>query len=274
MKCRLGRDPWAAISSAPWPRATALAAACRGSVASCGASGPLTRWRRPLPAAERRQRGERWHLSDGRASASHAAPPVRTRYNVGKTYLLFQEFYGHAGVENRGRNFGPAPWLARALDVPPACPTRRPGTACLGTARLGTACHRPAPRTRLAAPRRAWPRPPWSGRCAHPAAEGLACPDTSRSLRPPRPKRAHADGVSRLYRWSCAPRTTSDTTYGPTSTSRSASRCGTGSSAPGLLPREGASSTRRPLHCTLPCAHACRNCRPPRRSVTRGGQRS
>ena len=90
-------------------------------------------------------------------------------------------------------------------------------------------------------------------RCAHSAAEGLACPDTSRSLRPPRPKRAHADGVSRLYRWSCAPRTTSDTTYGPTSTSRSASRCGTGSSAPGLLPREGASSTRRPLPC-LECA--------------------
>jgi len=110
---------------------------------------------------ERRQRGERWHLSDGKASASHAAPPVRTRYNVGKTYLLFQEFYGHAGVENRGRNFGPAPWLARALDVPPACPTRRPGSACLGAARLGTACHRPAPRTRLAAARRAWPRPPW-----------------------------------------------------------------------------------------------------------------
>ena len=84
--------------------------------------------------------------------------PVQTRYNVGKTYLLFQEFYGHAGVENRGRNFGPAPWLARALDVPPACPTRRLGTAC-----LGTACHRPAPRTRLAAPRRAWPRTPGSG---------------------------------------------------------------------------------------------------------------
>ena len=93
--------------------------------------------------------------------------PVKTRYNVGKTYLLFQEFYGHAGVENRGRNFGPAPWLARALDVPPACPTRRPGTACLGTARLGTACHRPAPRTRLAAPRRAWPRPPWVWDAAH-----------------------------------------------------------------------------------------------------------
>ena len=139
---------------------------------------------------------ERWQS----LCVTRRAPPVRTRYNVGKTYLLFQEFYGHAGVENRGRNFGPAPWLARALDVPPACPTRRPGTACLGTARLGTACHRPAPRTRLAAPRRAWPRPPWSGRCAHPAAEGLACPDTSRSLRPPRPKRAHADGVSRLYR--------------------------------------------------------------------------
>ena len=114
----------------------------------------------------------------------------------------------------------------------------------------------------VTAPRlaRAWPHPaarglapPGRGRCAHSAAEGLACPDTSRSLRPPRPKRAHADGVSRLYRWSCAPRTTSDTTYGPTSTSRSASRCGTGSSAPGLLPREGLSSTRRPLPC-LECA--------------------
>ena len=33
---------------APGPRATALAAACRGSVASCGASEPLTRWRRPF----------------------------------------------------------------------------------------------------------------------------------------------------------------------------------------------------------------------------------
>ena len=38
-------------------------------------------------------------------------------YNIGKTYLLFQEFYGHAGVENRGRNFGPAPWIARLLDI-------------------------------------------------------------------------------------------------------------------------------------------------------------
>jgi len=120
--------------------------------------------------------GERWHLSDGRASASHAAPPVPTRYNVGKTYLLFQEFYGHAGVENRGRNFGPAPWLARALDVPPACPTRRPGSACLGTARLGTACHRPAPRTRLAAPRRAWPRPPWVWDAAHTQRRGPGVP--------------------------------------------------------------------------------------------------
>ena len=138
--------------------------------------------------------------------------------------------------------------------------------------------HCPSPPRASHAPGRTPPRvasPPLGlGRCAHSAAEGLACPDTRRSLHPPRPKRAHADGVSRLYRWSCAPRTTSDTTYGPTSTSRSASRCGTGSSAPGLLPREGASSTRRPLHCTLPCAHACRNCRPPRRSVTRGGQRS
>ena len=58
-------------------------------------------------------------------------PPRRNRYNVGKTYLLFQEFYGHAGVENRGRNFGPAPWLARALDVPPACP-KAPSWQCLG----------------------------------------------------------------------------------------------------------------------------------------------
>ena len=137
---------------------------------------------------ERRQRGERWHLSDGKASASHAAPPVRTRYNVGKTYLLFQEFYGHAGVENRGRNFGPAPWLARALDVPPACPTRRPGSACLAVLAL------PVTAPRLA---RAWPHPaarglapPGSGTLRTLSAEVLACPDTSRSLRPPRPKGA------------------------------------------------------------------------------------
>ena len=38
-------------------------------------------------------------------------------YNVGKTYLLFQEFFGHAGCENKGRNFGPAPWLAKWLDI-------------------------------------------------------------------------------------------------------------------------------------------------------------
>ena len=61
----------------------------------------------------------------------------------------------------------------------------------------------------VTAPRlaRAWPHPAARGlaplglgRTAHSAAEGLACPDTSRGLRPPRPKRAHADGVSRLYR--------------------------------------------------------------------------
>ena len=120
-----------------------------------------------------------------------------------------------------------------------------PSWHCLSPPRASHAPGRTPPR--VASP------PLGLGRCAHSAAEGLACPDTSRSLRPPRPKRAHADGVSRLYRWSCAPRTTSDTTYGPTSTSRSASRCGTGSSAPGLLPREGLSSTRRPLPC-LECA--------------------
>ena len=62
----------------------------------------------------------------------HTRPPRQNRYNVGKTYLLFQEFYGHAGVENRGRNFGPAPWLAHALDVPPACPLKAPSWQCLG----------------------------------------------------------------------------------------------------------------------------------------------
>jgi len=139
-----------------------------------------------------------------------------------------------------------------------------PSWHCLSPPRASHAPGRTPPR--VASP------PLGLGRCAHSAAEGLACPDTSRSLRPPRPKRAHADGVSRLYRWSCAPRTTSDTTYGPTSTSRSASRCGTGSSAPGLLPREGLSSTRRPLPC-LECARLPEL--PPRgRSVTREGQRS
>ena len=34
-----------------------------------------------------------------------------------KTYLLFQELYGHAGVEHRGRNFGPAPFLAQLLHL-------------------------------------------------------------------------------------------------------------------------------------------------------------
>ena len=36
---------------------------------------------------------------------------------VAKTYLLFQELYGHAGVQHRGRNFGPAPWLVSWLDI-------------------------------------------------------------------------------------------------------------------------------------------------------------
>ena len=36
---------------------------------------------------------------------------------VAKTYLLFQELYGHAGVEHRGRNFGPAPGLVQALGI-------------------------------------------------------------------------------------------------------------------------------------------------------------
>ncbi len=34
-----------------------------------------------------------------------------------KAYLLFQELYGHAGVEHRGRCFGPAPFLVRALGI-------------------------------------------------------------------------------------------------------------------------------------------------------------
>ena len=70
-------------------------------------------------------------------------PPRHNRYNVGKTYLLFQEFYGHAGVENRGRNFGPAPWLARALDVPPACPKRRLGSVLASAAPSRCASHAP-----------------------------------------------------------------------------------------------------------------------------------
>lgn len=32
-------------------------------------------------------------------------------FSIAKTYLLFQELYGHAGVSHKGRNFGPAPWL-------------------------------------------------------------------------------------------------------------------------------------------------------------------
>ena len=37
--------------------------------------------------------------------------------SVAKTYLLFQELYGHAGCEHRGRCFGPAPWLTEALGI-------------------------------------------------------------------------------------------------------------------------------------------------------------
>jgi len=36
-------------------------------------------------------------------------------YTLGKTYLLFQELYGHAGVSHKGRNFGLVPWLPSAL---------------------------------------------------------------------------------------------------------------------------------------------------------------
>ena len=37
--------------------------------------------------------------------------------SLAKVYLLFQEFYGHAGVEHRGKNFGIAPWLTRVLGI-------------------------------------------------------------------------------------------------------------------------------------------------------------
>lgn len=107
----------------------------------------------------------------------------------------------------------------------------------------------------------AWPHPaarrlgPLGLRSStHSAAEGLACPGTNRSLCSPGPK-SRTLTASNPCRWSCALRTTSATTYGPTSTFRSASRCGTGSSAPGLLPREGGSSTR-PLY-TLPPRVMC-----------------
>ena len=34
-----------------------------------------------------------------------------------QAYLLFQEFYGHAGVQHKGRNFGPLPWIPTALGM-------------------------------------------------------------------------------------------------------------------------------------------------------------
>mmetsp|Transcript_43793 Transcript_43793/g.115077 ORF Transcript_43793/g.115077 Transcript_43793/m.115077 type:complete len:342 (-) Transcript_43793:246-1271(-) len=37
--------------------------------------------------------------------------------SIAKTYLLFQELYGHAGVEHRGRCFGPAPFVVSALGI-------------------------------------------------------------------------------------------------------------------------------------------------------------
>ncbi|KAL1515395.1 hypothetical protein AB1Y20_002023 [Prymnesium parvum] len=37
--------------------------------------------------------------------------------SLAKSYLLFQEFYGHAGVEHRGKNFGIAPWLTSGLGI-------------------------------------------------------------------------------------------------------------------------------------------------------------
>jgi len=37
--------------------------------------------------------------------------------SVAKTYLLFQELYGHAGVEHKGRNFGPAPFLIESCGI-------------------------------------------------------------------------------------------------------------------------------------------------------------
>jgi len=36
---------------------------------------------------------------------------------IAKTYLLFQELYGHAGVAHRGRNFGPAPFVPLLLEI-------------------------------------------------------------------------------------------------------------------------------------------------------------
>lgn len=45
--------------------------------------------------------------------------PVAPGFEISlvKTYLLFQEFYGHAGVEHRGKNFGIAPWLTKGLGI-------------------------------------------------------------------------------------------------------------------------------------------------------------
>ena len=48
-------------------------------------------------------------------------PIIRMRnafeYQLLVAYLLVQEFYGHAGVEHKGRSFGPFPWLPTALGI-------------------------------------------------------------------------------------------------------------------------------------------------------------
>ena len=129
----------------------------------------------------------------------------------------------------------------------------------------------------VTAPRlaRAWPHPAARGlaplglgRCAHSAAEGLACPDTSRSLRPPRPKRAHADSTGGAA------------LRGPPATPHTGRRQlleALLAVGPALLHlvccRERGQAALDGRSPAL-SARACRNCRPPGRSVTREGQRS
>ena len=47
------------------------------------------------------------------------AVPIRPglEFTLVKAYLLFQELYGHAGVQHKGRNFGPAPFIVGALGL-------------------------------------------------------------------------------------------------------------------------------------------------------------
>ena len=51
----------------------------------------------------------------GALSLVPMAPGVEL--SIAKTYLLFQELYGHAGVEHRGRCFGPAPFIVTSLGI-------------------------------------------------------------------------------------------------------------------------------------------------------------